>query len=489
MLIGLLVILLAGGALLFFSVRRVLVSEFDSALHAQARALASLVRLEDGRIEVEFSDEFMPAFERKTDPEFFQIWLADGQSLERSRSLARNDLPSRGGSIDSPEFWDLTLPDGRAGRAASVRFDLELEEDEGAAVAGSADLYRGILLTVAKGRAGLDGELRAVTAALLSICVLILAGTAVVVNVVVRKGLRPLQSVGDQAAAIGPATLDTRFPAGRMPSELRPICDRLNELLARLEISFQRERRFNSNVAHELRTPIAELRAMAEVALKYPPDGPTARAGFQDALQIALRLEGIITSLLALARHESGTTADRHEQIDLADLVDQEWKPLAAKAAEKKLALARELPPGLSVRSGRAMLGSILRNLLSNAVEYSPAGGRIDLTATTRDGEFQLTLSNPNPGLSRADLPQLFEPFWRKDSSRTDASHSGLGLTLAADYAHALSMDLDAVLTDDHILCLVLRSRPSVDSSGRQGKIGVAESSHHQGALERGKQS
>jgi two-component system sensor histidine kinase QseC len=112
--------------------------------------------------------------------------------------------------------------------------------------------------------------------------------------------LRPLSSLAKRAETIHASSLQLRFPTDNIPVELLPIAQRLNDLLARLEASFAREQRFSADVAHELRTPIAELRTLAEVALKWPDD--VNQAALKEALNIALQMESVATGLMALAR-------------------------------------------------------------------------------------------------------------------------------------------------------------------------------------------
>ena len=231
-----------------------------------------------------------------------------------------------------------------------------------------------------------------------------------------------------------------------MPAELRPIAERLNDLLARLDEAFQRERRVTADIAHELRTPIAELRALAEVGLKWPEE-----AAFQDAFQIAQRMETLVTGLLALARHESGKQPVGREPVALANLVDKVWQPIAERARGRQLDVAIEVTGDW--QTDPILLRLIVGNLLANAVEYAPNRGKIRVVGN----DSLLEISNSTDDLTREDLPHLFERFWRKDVSRTDAGHSGLGLTLARAATAALGLELTAEMPEAGMLRLSLR--------------------------------
>ena len=241
-----------------------------------------------------------------------------------------------------------------------------------------------------------------------------------------------------------------------MPAELLPIGQRLNDLLARLDASFARERRFSADVAHELRTPIAELRALAEVALKWPDDLAAARSALQDALAVALQMESIATGLLALARCEGGLLPVRPEAVPLDSLVDEIWQPLADQARVKKLSVRRGVPDGASWHTDPIALRVIVSNLLTNAVEYTPSAGEVRLRFEGSTGSERLLISNTTDHLRSEDLPYLFDRFWRKDASRTSSVHCGLGLALAKAYAESLGLSLRAGMAGPSELTLEL---------------------------------
>ncbi len=411
LLAGLTPLLAAAGVAVWARTRAVLTREFDAALRAEAaRVVADTEYDEDGKLAVD-----APA---RPDV-FFQLWLPDGQTIGRSANLEFNDLPRREG--------DVKLPDGRPGRAMLLRFAPAPAEDEQPVIPDIPE----VTLAVARDRVGLDRALAGVAGGLALVGALALALTAAVVSVAVRRGLAPLEALGRQIAT---STLQTRFePAS---AELRPIAERLNDLLTRLDEAFQRERRVTANIAHELRTPIAELRAMAEL--------PEA-ASWQDALEIARRMETMVAGLLALARHEAGLQPLANETVDLRQLIEE-------------IPLSREVSLDVNGawRTDPVLLRLIIGNLLANAVEYTPEHGQIRVTAN----DSQLEITNTTDKLTREDLPHLFERFWRKDAARTGAGHSGLGLSLAQAAANALGLKLVAEMPDDATLRLTLRGNP-----------------------------
>jgi signal transduction histidine kinase len=442
LLLALFLMLAAIGGGLSLLVRAQLTADFDAALGEKARVLAGLMKKEGDTFELELAESPMPEFARPEEPEYFQVWLGDVVFL-RSASLA-GDLPPPAGAV----FADLALPDGRAGRAAWLRFPVRIEGPlHGAPPPAAA-------LVIARGRAPLDRALGRVSLALALAGALLLMGLPLVVVSGVRRGLRPLDQVATQAAQIEAHSLESRFRVGGLPAELHPIAARLNDLLERLSAAFERERRFSADVAHELRTPIAELRTLAEVALQAPETHD--RRAFEDVLAAALQMERLVTMLLTLARCESQRQPVVLETVSLARALDEAWSPLAARARARRLRVTGAACE-VEVSADRLMLSSILGNLLANAVEYAPAGGAVGWQLTAGPA-VELVIRNSNETLAAADVTHVFEPFWRKDAARADGAHGGLGLSLVAAFARLIGAEVRLELVASEVLAhLTLR--------------------------------
>lgn len=462
---GMLLLFAASGTLLYGYLRTVLTSQFDAALAAKAHALSGLIKQEsDGSLELDFSADSLPEFGPRGRSDYFQVWRADGTSLQRSASLAGVDLAHDIGMTAGVRFTDVSLPDGRPGRSVEFQVVPVAEENEnedqeclGPPPAGADSVpSTRVRLVVAQDRSELERTLRILFSSLVGVAVLLAAATLAIVTVAVRIGLSPLEQVAHQAAALAPESLDIRFPTAGLPGELLPICRQLNESLARLQAAFQRERRFTADVAHELRTPIAELRALADVALKWEGDPETSASYFRDVQEIACQMEKTIGTLLALARCQSGALALVPENLVLDDLVQEAWSFQREQAASRNLAVRFDIPASLVLETDRTLLAAMVANLLANAVEYTPRGGSINVRAEASGSETKLVVSNDADSLCPADLAFLFEPFWRKDPARTDSSHSGLGLALVATYADVLGGRVEAQLERDGRLGILL---------------------------------
>jgi two-component system sensor histidine kinase QseC len=299
-------------------------------------------------------------------------------------------------------------------------------------------------VVVAVERTELDHHLRVMAAATAIAAILMMAGAAALAFAVIRRALSPLAQLASDVAKIDAATLDSRLPADRLPTELEPICHRLNELLSRLQGAFERERHFSADVAHELRTPVAELRTLAEVAVKWPTDDPETQRTFADALGIAEQMEAVVSGLLLMARCESGVEKVHREPIALEPFLREAWQAFDAQAKRKQLSVQFDLPPNATIECDRALLRIIVGNLLSNAAEYSPANGEVRISAIENARAITLRVANSTADLNPADLPHLFERFWRKTAARTSSTRAGLGLSISRAATQLLGSEFNA---------------------------------------------
>ena len=448
----------AGSLIAYFAVRAGMISQFDLALTTDIQALANMTEQSEAGFKFDSSGEFMPKFQREDHPDYFQLWLPDGATLYRSPSLEEEqNLTQRFGALHSPKFWNVTLPDGTNGRAVGIRFAPKEDEDTPRSP-GAPPLTKEVTVVAGFHRAELDRQLRYLRVVLSLVGVALAAATAAVVSVSVRRGLRPLSALAQHAETIDASSLQLRFPTERIPSELLPIAQRLNDLLARLEDSFARERRFSADVAHELRTPIAELRTVTEVALKWPDD--VSEQALKEALNIALQMESIAAGLMALARCEGSLLSPRPERVPLAALFQEVYHPFEAKARDKQLSVSLNVPNDTCWFTDRTILRSIFSNLLSNAVDHSRLASWVKVRVEKNGTGEHLLISNTNDALVADDVPHFFERFWQKDAARSSPDHCGLGLALARAYAQSLGMKLDAELNHTEIVFTLSEATP-----------------------------
>jgi two-component system sensor histidine kinase QseC len=434
-------------ASLYLVARFAVRDQFDLAIQARAVAISSNTSWHESGLHLTFDERNVPSQDDDQTPDYYQLTPAGGGASVRSASLKSNQLPVPGGLLGNARFWNLRLPSGLLGRAIAFRFT----------PSGPFPAPPEVTLMLAVDREDLDETYYRLNALFALGSLLAVGAIFGVVPRVLRRGLAPLDTLGAQVARIDAASLSARLPADDLPVELLPIRAQLNRLLSRLEASFARERRFGADLAHELRTPISELRLLAECALKWPEKRDASSD--RETLAIACQLEGLVTRLLELARSENGRIAVRSESVELSALIALAWRPYATRAAALHLRVELELH-SLVTQSDALLLGSILGNLFDNAVEYSHPGGVVHLSLSSSAPEnVSFAISNqPAIPLTQGEVDQLFDPFWRQESARSDARHSGLGLALARGFAEALGWTLSAKLDTVGRLTFVLEN-------------------------------
>jgi two-component system heavy metal sensor histidine kinase CusS len=248
---------------------------------------------------------------------------------------------------------------------------------------------------------------------------------------IARRGLRPVAEMAETARRIRSSTLDQRLAADGLPAELAALAATFNEMLDRLEESFARLARFSADIAHELRTPVNNLRGEAEVALGKPRSPEEYREALASGLEECVRLSRLIDSLLFLARAESPETQVAREPVDvgreLAALRDF-YEPAAAEAG---VALTVTCRGGCTAALDRTLFQRAVGNLVDNALAHTPAGGSVTLAAAAEGGAVRVEVADTGGGIPPEHLPHLFDRFYRADPARSaGGGRVGLGLAI-----------------------------------------------------------
>lgn len=448
-------VLFGSGALLDALVSRALRAEFDEALAARAGALAELVEVDDDGISFELAEHARPAAAPEVEADVYELRLSDGTLLARSPALGESSLAgapiaTRAGAPSAPAFHTIAIAANDKGGAAAralrvtVRSIVPRNERSSAAAGGES------LVTLAVGRdtALLEIAIAQVRRILLSVSGVGLLLTLIALAWAVTRGLRPVGGLSRRIASIGAAQLGARMPATALPRELRPIAEGLNGLLARLEEAFARERRFTGDAAHELRTPLAGLRAKLELALSRERDGAAYRAALSDCLEIGLQMQRTVEGLLQLARTEAGQIEFTREPVDVAALLHACATSREPRAAARGLQLECRLPGAMVVETDRELLRIVIENLLDNALVHVPPGEQVVVSAAVEPHALEIAVANGGCRLSTDQLSHIFERFWRADpSSRSgEEPHSGLGLALCRAIIAQLGGEISAVI-------------------------------------------
>jgi len=262
---------------------------------------------------------------------------------------------------------------------------------------------------------------------------------ALSIRFVVRRGLAPLDELSLQIAAIRETDLDEVIEVEGAPAELVPIVTSFDATRARLAKAFAREKRFTADAAHELRTPIAGMRATLEVVLRRERSTAEHREAAAQCLDIALSMQETVESLLLLAR--SGSADAERGPVDMEAAMRRAFAGVAEQLEQRRLTVRYRAPEtGTVLATGiPGLFERIAANLASNAVSYAIEGSTIDVVASVANGAAVLSVSNECDPLPADTSERAFEPFWRAEMARTDkGAHTGLGLALVRTCAEAM---------------------------------------------------
>jgi two-component system heavy metal sensor histidine kinase CusS len=263
---------------------------------------------------------------------------------------------------------------------------------------------------------------------------------------IARVGLQPLQRLSNEAQALRPNALSQRLQGTALPVELSDLSNAFNGALDRLEAAYQQLEAFNADVAHELRTPLANLIGGTQVALARPRGALELQDVLQSNLEELERLRSIINDMLFLARADQGEAAIGLAEIVVAQEVEKTIEFFEFVLDENGTTVEIDGEPQVRATINVPLFRRALSNLLQNAIEHSVPGSRLAVRIARQADAVWISVTNPGATIPSVHLPRLFDRFYRVDASRhDDGSHRGHGLGLAIVKAVA-SMHGGAVL-------------------------------------------
>lgn len=354
----------------------------------------------------------------------FQIWATDGTLLLRS-----HDTPTFLNPPHIPGFNDE-----RIGKHEWRIYNL-------------IDTYHKISIRVAE-RDDVRGELiRKILRRQLAPGVFALPLLGLIIWFVVGSGLRPLKRVAGEVQNRAPQQLSPVTTSG-VPTEIQPLVHSLNELFARLNAAFERERRFTADAAHELRTPLAALKTQAQVALTSVDEGSKQRA-LNQIVRGVDRATRLVEQLLTIARLEPDTEANSPSQpLDLCRCVREVVAELAPPALLKHIELAVNTSPcehTVLIMGNPVTLSVLLRNLVENAIRYTPEAGHVTVEIKDDSQGPSVGVTDTGPGIPEEEQGRVFDRFYRGLGHK--APGSGLGLSIVHRIAeqHRATLSLENV--------------------------------------------
>jgi two-component system OmpR family sensor kinase len=243
--------------------------------------------------------------------------------------------------------------------------------------------------------------------------------------------LRPIDQIVRRARMIGESALAERLPHPGTRDEMGRLVETLNEMLARIEQSFNAQRRFTADASHELRSPLSRLRAELELTLRRPRE----RGEYEDALRSCLseveRLSHLTGELLMLARLDVSRPPEAPVSVDLVSILHDAVKRLGPEALRRNVALVMDAPTEVSVNVASTALSHVVANVLDNAVKFSPLGSEVRVSVAIEERVAVVVVSDAGPGILAEEVPRVFERFYRGSAARhMEAPGVGLGLAI-----------------------------------------------------------
>ncbi len=248
-----------------------------------------------------------------------------------------------------------------------------------------------------------------------------------------RRALAPVDRITAATRSIGLANLSGRLPVPNTRDELQRLSETCNEMLARLESAVNEIKRFTADASHELRSPLSFIRTVAELALRNPHTDLESRRAFEEIVEESGKTSHLLEGMLTLARADDGTAHLSFEPIDLIEVlrVVCDKARRVAEAQGHALTVSWNDASRATVWGDYTSLQQLLWILLENAIKYTLAPGAIKVTETIAGGKAIVTVEDNGIGISTAELPHIFERFYRADRSRSKVEGSGLGLAIA----------------------------------------------------------
>lgn len=313
-----------------------------------------------------------------------------------------------------------------------------------------------IIITVGVDRSDADKNLRELaehTSISLALGLALLALTA---YIVIYVNLKPLKRLEAEVKAISPKTFTPVSGSGA--AEIGVLSGAINEMLDRLKKSYENEKRFTSDVAHELRTPITEMRTLIEVVKKFNLElSESEKINYDEMYSCVMKMENIIIALLTIARCDTDMQPQARETFDLGEMCLDIFRKYDGEFLKKNVTREANIQTPLLINADKQLYYLVFTNLAANAAQYAPSNSLVSAQLISENGVFNFSISNHAPDLSPQDVEIMFERFWRKNTSRSDSDiHSGLGLSLVKSLCAACGININAGIDGDSILTITL---------------------------------
>jgi signal transduction histidine kinase len=358
--------------------------------------------------------------------EFYRLLTMNGEVI------ASTDLSSWG-TVDISESLGR-LQDGKLDHI--IQTLTVLETDDKARMI-SAVIGPGVVLQIGETLEDAEDYLEIFRNWFLILLFIVMILSSIIGWLIAKQALLDMEDVTETAFEISKGAYDRRVQVKDRFDEIRRLGSTFNSMLDRIQSLLMSMKEVNANIAHDLRSPLTRIRGIAEMSLMQERSVDEYKNMAASTIEECDRLIEMINTMLEITEIESGIKEPRIEKLDVAKLIRDARELFLPIANEKKIKITDDIPDQLSARGDRKNLQRIVSNLLDNAIKYTPDGGAVTIAAKAEEKRINLTFKDTGIGISKTDLPHIFERFYRCDRSR---SRDGIGLGLSLVKAFTESM-------------------------------------------------
>lgn len=414
--------LLAFSVIVYFSLARALRRNTDNSIQSQAEWIAGVLgMLDEGLNFEEFSEDLTERISKRKGEYYIQIRYSSGEVLYQPGQL-NHTLQASDEALQRALVNKYTLETIADQHEGIIRFVTLPVEDDGEIV---------YLVQVGASLKEIQQVLRQLLLVLLGSGIVALMASFFGGRFLAQRALKPVDDIINTARKIEAENLGQRLAVPPTEDELSRLVSTLNEMIGRLEHSFQQIRQFTADASHELRTPLTVIRGQTEVALRKERNAEEYREILSDNLEEIEWMSRLVENLLTLSRTDSGEIRLDTSPVHLEEILKDIYGDYVPIADAKHIKFLLDVSQKIIISGDEIQFRQMLLNLVDNAVKYTPEDGQIRLSLE-KDGNFaKLQIEDTGIGISQEDLPHIFDRFFRVDKARSrEMGGSGLGLSI-----------------------------------------------------------
>ena len=444
--LSLAVLLALFSAGVWFALRYQLQQNLDATIESRASVLLRAVQVENGvpSLPAQFTSPDIQDLDDDEDDdweeeEFIRLYDRAG-NMVLDLSDPDEEIPARivdaGDTLDDDEVW----------------FDVSGEDEHYRALALPVEVNDDVVgaLVVGQTTEDIDDTLGSLTRIIVIAYPLSLLTAAAIGLFLAQRALGPIDRVTRSVQRISAEDLGQRLDLNLPDDELGRLAQTFNDMLARLESEFRRQRQFTADASHELRTPLTIMKGEIEVALSRDREAEAYRDVLQAAGEQVNGLIDLVNSLLMLARADAGQIPFQRETVEVPLAVETAIDQLRPLAEAAGVVLVSD-GPDVSIQADFTLFLQLLFNLLENAIKHTPHGGSVQVGWSVADGRLRMTVSDTGSGIPPEHLPHIFDRFYRVDSARTSSEGgAGIGLSICRWITEAHGGTITAISHPGH---------------------------------------